>query len=156
MPRHRIYRSNAEKQAAYRQRKRKRQPVYHWHKSDEWETPPELFAEMDAQFHFTLDVAAIPDNAKCDRFFTPARMALKSHGREVCWMNPPYGAGLRQWARKALHSARTGATVVCLLPAHRYVLVARVCLAVCGDSLSAGSAEIQRYRELGHVSLRSL
>lgn len=34
MPRPKIYTSNAEKQAAYRQRKRKRQPVYHWHKSE--------------------------------------------------------------------------------------------------------------------------
>src|SRR6266545_4282315 len=65
MPRPRIYRSNADRQAAYRQRKRKRQPVQFWHKSDEWETPPELFVELEREFHFSTDVAALPDNAKC-------------------------------------------------------------------------------------------
>jgi hypothetical protein len=77
MPRPRIYRSTAEKQAAYRERKRKRQPVYHWHKSDEWETPTELFAELHREFSFTLDVAALPYNAKCRAYFTPGCDGLK-------------------------------------------------------------------------------
>ena len=129
MPRPKIYRTNAEKQAAYRQRKRKRQPVYHWHRSDVWETPPELFAELDAEFHFTTDVAALPHNAKCPRFFTPGQDGLKQRWEGVCWMNPPYGSALRKWVRKARESAEDGATVVCLLPArtdsawwHDYVL----------------------------------
>jgi len=129
VPRRRIYRTNAERQAAYRQRQRKRQPVYHWHKSDEWETPAELFAELDRQFHFTTDVAALPDNAKCARFFTPGQDGLKQRWTGVCWMNPPYGYALRRWLKKAHESAQAGATVVCLLPArtdcawwHDYVL----------------------------------
>ena len=32
-------------------------------------------------------------------------------------MNPPYGNSLRRWVKKAHDSAKSGATVVCLLPA---------------------------------------
>ena len=124
-----IHRSNAEKQAAYRQRKRKRQPVYHWHKSDLWETPAALFAALDAEFCFTIDVAALPDNAKCARYFTPGQDGLTQRWEGVCWMNPPYGFTLRHWVKKAHDSATDGTTVVCLLPArtdthwwHEYVL----------------------------------
>jgi phage N-6-adenine-methyltransferase len=129
VPRPRIYRTNAEKQAAYRQRKRKRQPVYFRHKSDVWETPPALFDALDQEFHFTTDVAALPDNAKCSRFYTPGQDSLQQPWEGVCWMNPPYGPMLRQWVRKAYESAQRGALVVCLLPArtdthwwHEYVL----------------------------------
>jgi phage N-6-adenine-methyltransferase len=117
LPRPKIYCSNAEKQAAYRERKRRRQPVYFWHKSDEWETPLELFAEMDLEFKFTLDVAALPHNTKCLNFFTPGADGLTRTWTGVCWMNPPYGNSLRHWVKKAHDSAKAGATVVCLLPA---------------------------------------
>jgi phage N-6-adenine-methyltransferase len=127
--RFKIYGSNAEKQAAYRQRRRKRQPVQFWHKSDEWETPATLFASLDSEFHFTTDVAAIPDNAKCPHFFAPGQNGLAQTWEGVCWMNPPYGSGLRRWMKKACESAQAGATVVCQLPArtdcgwwHDYVL----------------------------------
>jgi phage N-6-adenine-methyltransferase len=129
MSRHRIYRSNAERQSAYRQRRRRRLPVYHRHKSDEWETPQELFDELDREFHFTTDLAALPHNAKCARFFSPGDDALTRHWEGVCWLNPPYGAKLRHWMKKAYDSAQAGAIVVCLLPArtdsrwwHDYVL----------------------------------
>lgn len=117
LPRPRIYQNNAQKQAAYRQRKRRQQPVYFRHKSDEWETPPELFAELDREFHFTTDVAALPDNAKCDHFYTPGEDGLVQIWTGMCWMNPPYGVALRQWMKKAQESAQQGATVVCLVPA---------------------------------------
>ncbi len=117
MPRPRIYCNNAEKQRAYRRRKRKLQPVYFRQKTDEWETPPDLFAELDAEFGFTLDVAALPDNAKCEEFFTPGEDGLKQEWTGVCWMNPPYGLALREWVKKAYESSQQGATVVCLVPA---------------------------------------
>ena len=40
----------------------------------EWETPPDLFAKLDAEFGFGLDVCATAENAKCERFYTPRRM----------------------------------------------------------------------------------
>lgn len=36
----------------------------------DWETPPEVFEPLDAEFHFTLDVCATAENAKCARYFT--------------------------------------------------------------------------------------
>lgn len=85
---------------------------------DDWETPPDLFARLDAEFGFTLDAAATPKNAKCARYFTRDDDALRQDwGREVVWLNPPYGREIARWVRRAWVAARYGATVVCLVPA---------------------------------------
>ncbi len=54
-----------------------------------WETPQAFFDALDAEFGFTLDVCALPENAKCERYFTPEADGLKQEWRGVCWMNPP-------------------------------------------------------------------
>lgn len=85
--------------------------------SCEWGTPPELFAELDRQHHFTLDPCATPENAKCVRYFTQADNGLEQDwGTESVFMNPPYGRTIGKWMRKAFLSAQAGATVVCLVP----------------------------------------
>jgi phage N-6-adenine-methyltransferase len=127
LPRPPNYRTSAEKQAAYRQRRRKPQPVYHWHRSDEWETPPDLFAALDSEFHFITDVAALPDNAKCQHFFTPGQDGLKQRWTGTCWMNPPYGYALGKWVKKARESAQAAGGRNRRVPAtgpHRCRLVA--------------------------------
>lgn len=86
-------------------------------KTDQWETPQWLFDQLEAQYHFALDVCALPENAKCAAYFTPAQDGLQQPWRGVCWMNPPYGRTIGQWVAKAWDEARRGATVVCLLPA---------------------------------------
>jgi phage N-6-adenine-methyltransferase len=83
----------------------------------EWETPQDLFDVLDAEFHFTLDVCATPDNAKCKLFFSEKDDGLAQEWRGVCWMNPPYGDEIPEWIGKAHQSAADGATVVCLVPA---------------------------------------
>lgn len=80
---------------------------------DAWETPQDLFDALDAEFHFTLDVCATADNAKCARFYSEASLELPWEG--VCWMNPPYSE-IDLWVQKAYESAEAGATVVCLVP----------------------------------------
>jgi phage N-6-adenine-methyltransferase len=85
--------------------------------TDEWATPTAFFAALDDEFHFDLDVCALPENAKCPRYFSPADDGLTQEWRGVCWMNPPYGKAIRKWMRKAWESASAGATVVCLVPA---------------------------------------
>ncbi len=82
-----------------------------------WETPKQLFEKLDSEFNFTLDVCALPENAKCRRYFTPQKDGLKQVWSGVCWMNPPYGREIGKWVEKAFKSAKAGATVVCLLPA---------------------------------------
>ncbi|MCC6235778.1 MAG: hypothetical protein IT580_24290 [Verrucomicrobiales bacterium] len=87
-------------------------------RTDEWSTPPWLFDALDHEFGFTLDVCATAANARCARFFTRAEDGLRqSWAGEVCWMNPPYGAGIAAWMRKA-HAATSeeDATVVALVP----------------------------------------
>jgi phage N-6-adenine-methyltransferase len=85
----------------------------------EWETPPELFAALDAEFHFTLDPCATPENAKCTLYFTEADNGLeKDWGWNNVFMNPPYGREVAAWTRKARFAAEQGgALVVGLLPA---------------------------------------
>lgn len=87
-------------------------------KTCEWETPIEFFKELDGKYHFTLDVCATKENAKCARFFTRADDGLAQEWKGICWMNPPYGRKIGKWVKKAFETAlqRSG-TVVCLLPA---------------------------------------
>lgn len=82
-----------------------------------WSTPQETFDELNREFAFETDVCALPENAKCDRYFTPADDGLAQDWRGSCWMNPPYGRQIGHWMRKAYESSLAGATVVCLVPA---------------------------------------
>jgi phage N-6-adenine-methyltransferase len=92
--------------------------VYHRSQKYDWGTPWHVFTEYDAEFHFTLDVCATADNAKCPRFFSPEVDGLaQDWGDDICWMNPPYGNQIGAWMEKAYRSSLAGATVVCLVPA---------------------------------------
>ena len=82
---------------------------------DEWETPAELFALLDQEFHFTLDVCALPENTKCPAFYSPEDDGLAQPWQGTCWMNPPYSQ-VAKWMAKAYDSARHGTRVVCLVP----------------------------------------
>jgi site-specific DNA-methyltransferase (adenine-specific) len=84
----------------------------------EWATPPEVFEPLNAEFGFTLDACATPQNAKCQRYFTEATNGLtQSWSGERVFMNPPYGREIYAWTAKARHEAKHGALVVGLLPA---------------------------------------
>ncbi len=84
----------------------------------EWETPPEIFSPLNAEFGFTLDPCATPANAKCPRFYTEDQDGLSRewHGERV-FMNPPYGKEIYPWTRKAKLESERGTLVVGLLPA---------------------------------------
>jgi len=90
--------------------------VHYSSKTDLWETPQALFDILNAEFNFTLDVCAIPENAKCQNFFTPEQDGLAKKWEGRCWMNPPYGRVIGQWMKKAYESSLNGAVVVCLIP----------------------------------------
>lgn len=87
----------------------------------EWETPDELFKELDSKYHFTLDACARPENAKCKKFFTVKEDGLaqdwKGHTVFCC---PPSGRGnLRRWVQKAAKEAKRRARQLlcsCLFP----------------------------------------
>lgn len=87
-------------------------------KSEEWETPQDLFDQLNAQFSFTLDAAATAENTKCEEFLTREDDALaeSTNWPGVVWLNPPYGRGLYKWIEKAWWECLGGSTVVMLLP----------------------------------------
>jgi phage N-6-adenine-methyltransferase len=85
--------------------------------TDMWVTPQDFFDRLNAEFHFSVDVCANSDNAKCSTYFTAEDDGLAQEWVGTCWMNPPYGRGIAAWLRKAYESSRHGATVVCLVPA---------------------------------------
>lgn len=95
-------------------------------KSELWETPQAFFDELNREFGFKTDVCALPENAKCESFYTPEQDGLSQEWTGVCWCNPPYGRQVGKWVKKATESK---ATVVMLLPArtdtkwfHDYIL----------------------------------
>lgn len=55
--------------------------------TDDWATPQALFDKLDAVFHFTLDVCASKDNAKCKKYYTKEQDGLKQD-----WGGTLYGA----------------------------------------------------------------
>jgi len=81
-----------------------------------WETPKELFNQLDEEFNFTLDVCALPETAKCQEYFTPETDGLNQEWSGTCWMNPPYGKEIGLWLEKAYNEGLKGATTVCLVP----------------------------------------
>jgi phage N-6-adenine-methyltransferase len=79
-------------------------------------TPQWLFDQYDAEFHFTVDVAADASNTKCPRFYNIQINGLaQSWKDEVVWCNPPYG-DIMPWVKKAYLESLTGTTTVMLLP----------------------------------------
>ena len=48
-------------------------------KTDIWETPKDLFDTLNKEFNFTLDVCALPENAKCEKYYTPENNGLSQN-----------------------------------------------------------------------------
>jgi site-specific DNA-methyltransferase (adenine-specific) len=92
------------------------------HKSTEWYTPDSFYDPLNEKYHFTLDVAATPENAKCAKYFTEEQDGLKQewipdpydeNTPGAIWCNPPYGPTILDWIKKAIACKHK---VVMLLP----------------------------------------
>lgn len=81
-----------------------------------WRTPPEVFEELNREFGFTLDACATPENALCERYYSPADNAFLRRWEGVVWCNPPYGREIGEWVCKGRVESFLGATVVMLVP----------------------------------------
>jgi len=88
-----------------------------------WLTPPDLYAALDAEFHFDFDPCPWPlpegfDGLTCD-------------WGSANYVNPPFGSIVHQgrkvgptgWARKAIAEWRKGKTVVLVYPLDKWVLM---------------------------------
>lgn len=88
-----------------------------------WLTPPELYAALDAEFHFDFDPCPYP---KPDTFD-----GLTCEWGKSNYVNPPFGSiihdgrkkGPTAWVRKALEEWRKGKTVVLVFPIDKWVLM---------------------------------
>lgn len=87
-------------------------------KSNEWETPQDLFDKLNAAHHFTLDAAATDDNHKVDRYYTAQTDGLAHDWTgEVVFCNPPYGKEIGRWVEKCYNEAiNHGVKIVMLVP----------------------------------------
>lgn len=71
-------------------------------KSNEWETPQEVFDALNEEFHFTLDPASTDTNAKCRKHYTMKEDGLSKDWKgERVFLNPPYGTEIKKWVKKA-------------------------------------------------------
>src|SRR5262245_38193793 len=106
------------KRRAARANGRKRRKVHALFSSrtEEWATPRDLFARLDAEFGFTLDPCATPENATCGNFYTKEEDGLVKPWYGHVFRNPPYGATIGRWMEKAWRESQRGALVVCLVP----------------------------------------
>jgi phage N-6-adenine-methyltransferase len=88
-------------------------------KTDEWETPQDLFDKLDAIHNFDLDCCATMENRKVKAFISKETDALRIswNCHKVIWMNPPYGKEIGKWMKKAYEESLKGCKVVCLIPA---------------------------------------
>ena len=102
-------------------------------KTDEWETPDELYNILNNQFNFAIDLAATKENSKCGNYFLgPGSQIAEDSLRfdwdyegftdRNLWLNPPYSRGLQdKFVNKCLNlpnscNGQFNVRVVALLP----------------------------------------
>ena len=124
-------------------------------KTDLWETPQEFFDELDAEYHFTLDAGALPENAKCARYYTPEQDGLHQPWDGIVWCNPPYGREIEKWVERAYCSAVEGGGYCSYVASceNRYTVVSRVHIRQSRDPLCSWSAKIRRKQKQCAVSV---
>ena len=58
---------------------------------DDWQTPNELFVNLNTQYRFSFDCCASMNNTKCYYFSKNFEGTSKIELRNaICWMNPPF------------------------------------------------------------------
>lgn len=88
-----------------------------------WLTPPDVYAQLDAQYEFDFDPCPYP---KPDDFD-----GLTAEWGQSNYVNPPFGAilhdgkrkGMTAWVRKALAEHAKGKRVVMVYPLDKWVLM---------------------------------
>lgn len=119
-------------------------------KTDNWSTPQWLFDQLNEEFHFTLDVCADPQNAKCVQYFTREQDGLSKEWDGTVWCNPPYGRTIGLWVKKVVEFvANGGGTCGHAAPCqNRHPVVSRLHLRESRNPFSPGKATIRKcYRK---------
>lgn len=86
--------------------------------SNEWETPKDLFDNLNDKFNFTLDPCSRSYNHVCQKYYTIEDDGLsKDWYGEVVFCNPPYGREIGKWVKKCYTEwNKTNTTIVMLIP----------------------------------------
>lgn len=113
-------------------------------KTDLWETPQVFFNEWDSRYHFTLDACALPENAKCRRYFTPEQDGLRQEWSGVVWCNPPYGRGIGKGGESCQVNGYRGYAAPC---EDGYGMVSQLGAALWRNPLYQRAAEIRRMQK---------
>ena len=91
---------------------------------DMTQTPLYLFRALDLEFNFSLDAAALPETALCEKYLTPDIDALSVDWGDFIipsvrspwvWLNPPY-SDIGPWVEKAIEQQWRGIGTVMLVP----------------------------------------
>lgn len=70
----------------------------------DWETPKDLFVQLNAEFHFDVDAASSDRNAKLPRHFTAEQDGLKQDwGGVACFLQSAIWPGGRALVRESAH-----------------------------------------------------
>ncbi len=88
-----------------------------------WLTPPELYRQLDDEFHFNFDPCPYPLPEGFD--------GLTCEWGTSSYVNPPFGSIIHQgrkkgptaWMRKAIEEHRKGRSVVIVYPVDKWVLM---------------------------------
>jgi len=88
-----------------------------------WLTPPDLYAELDNQYHFDFDPAPFPKFENFD--------GLTCEWGKSNYVNPPFGSiihdgkkkGMTAWVRKAIIEQEKGKRVVLVYPLDKWILM---------------------------------
>lgn len=88
---------------------------------DLWQTPPQIYSALNAEFGFSVDLAASAVNRLHENYVTSEMDALKiswvgMFGPSWGWMNPPY-SDIGPFVKKAAEQQASGFGTVMLVPA---------------------------------------
>jgi phage N-6-adenine-methyltransferase len=99
------------------------QEAYKSSNDDTWTTPREFFDELNTEFDFQLDAAALKSSALCKLWYGPDHQnpdfqdSFQRNWQEDAagniWLNPPYGRTIKHWMQKANFEANRGGGQLC-------------------------------------------
>lgn len=96
---------------------RPREGAPDWWSTDDWATPPEFIAHLEAEFgKLDLDPCATDDTAVADHYYTKVEDGLSQPWEGLTFVNPPY-SNVLPWVAKAIAEREAGrARSLLLLP----------------------------------------
>lgn len=116
-------------------------------------TPQDFFNKLNKIFRFTLDVCALPENAKCESYYTPDDDGLSKSWMGGGMVQPSLRKGYRKMVQKSFRGIQKRILrFYCnAYPCKNgYKLVPRICTSFCKNDYSCQrTTEIQWFKAVG-------